>query len=72
VAHRLQVKTVAEHVHSRDLYERLLMLGVDCIQGDYIGMPVPIAELFQPQAGAQPAASSAPKPAMAPGVLSAL
>jgi EAL domain-containing protein (putative c-di-GMP-specific phosphodiesterase class I) len=46
VAHRLQVKTIAEHVHSQAICDRLRELGVERIQGDLIGAPCPIAQIF--------------------------
>lgn len=47
VARRLNVKTVAEHVHSQDIYDRLRSLGIDYIQGELISTPRPIGELFE-------------------------
>jgi EAL domain-containing protein (putative c-di-GMP-specific phosphodiesterase class I)/GGDEF domain-containing protein len=46
VAHRLNVKTVAEHVHSQEIYDRLCSLGIDHLQGDLISRPRPLADLF--------------------------
>jgi EAL domain-containing protein (putative c-di-GMP-specific phosphodiesterase class I) len=42
------VKTIAEHVHSQALCDRLRELGIERIQGDLIGSPCPIAQLFEP------------------------
>ncbi|MCL4744706.1 MAG: EAL domain-containing protein, partial [Burkholderiaceae bacterium] len=46
VARRLNVRTIAEHVHSQDIYDRLKMLGVEYVQGELIGVPIPIEALF--------------------------
>ncbi len=46
IARRLNVKTVAEHVHSQEVLDRLIALGVDHLQGDLIGIPRPIAAMF--------------------------
>jgi len=46
VARRLNVRTIAEHVHSQDIYDRLQTLGVEYVQGELIGVPVPIEALF--------------------------
>lgn len=61
VAHRLNVRTVAEHVHSQDIYDRLVALGVDHLQGDLMSRPRPLAELFEPPPGAASATSPAPR-----------
>lgn len=47
VARRLKLRTVAEHVHSQDVYERLREMGVDYLQGDLFGAPAPIGTLFE-------------------------
>jgi EAL domain-containing protein (putative c-di-GMP-specific phosphodiesterase class I)/integral membrane sensor domain MASE1 len=46
VAKRLGVKTIAEHVHNAEVMARLKELGVDHMQGYFVGVPVPIAQLF--------------------------
>lgn len=46
VAARLQLRTIAEHVHSSEICERLRALGIDRQQGDFFGKPVPLAEIF--------------------------
>lgn len=46
VAHRLNVRTVAEHVHNRAVFDRLVELGVGHIQGELIGVAQPLEELF--------------------------
>lgn len=46
VARRLNVRTVAEHVHSQPVFDRLQQLGVDHVQGELIGAPRPLADLF--------------------------
>lgn len=46
VARRLRLRTVAEHVHSEGIFERLKELGVVHLQGDLFGRPQPIGALF--------------------------
>jgi len=46
VARRLNVRTVAEHVHSQDICDRLGELGVGHLQGELIGKPQPLHMLF--------------------------
>jgi EAL domain-containing protein (putative c-di-GMP-specific phosphodiesterase class I)/GGDEF domain-containing protein len=46
VAKRLNIKTIAEHVHNRAIFDRLTEMGVGHIQGEYRGMPQPIESLF--------------------------
>ena len=46
VARHLKVKTVAEHVHSREIYDRLTALGVEYLQGEIVSAARPIAEMF--------------------------
>jgi EAL domain-containing protein (putative c-di-GMP-specific phosphodiesterase class I)/GGDEF domain-containing protein len=46
VAKHLNVVTVAEHVHHQGVLDLLHRLGIDCIQGAIVGMPVPINEVF--------------------------
>ncbi|MDY0007012.1 MAG: EAL domain-containing protein, partial [Spongiibacteraceae bacterium] len=38
-AHSLGIATVAEYVHSAVIQERVVQLGIDFSQGEYIGMP---------------------------------
>jgi EAL domain-containing protein (putative c-di-GMP-specific phosphodiesterase class I) len=61
VASRLKLRTVAEHVHSAAVYERLTELGITFLQGDYFGKAIPIREFFgldqKAQVEAQPAQS---------------
>jgi len=47
VARRLNVKTIAEHVHSQEIYDRLRVLGIEYIQGELISIAKPIAEMFE-------------------------
>lgn len=49
VAKRLKLRTVAEHVHSAAIYERLTDLGISYLQGDFFGKAMPLAELFERQ-----------------------
>ncbi len=46
VANRLKLRTVAEHVHSAAVRDRLAELGVTFLQGDFFGKAVPIREFF--------------------------
>jgi len=46
VARRLNVRTVAEHVHNQDVFDRLTDLGVVYLQGELIGKPRPLGALF--------------------------
>lgn len=46
VAKRLNLRTIAEHVHSDPVFERLREIGVDSLQGDLFGRPEPIGTLF--------------------------
>ena len=46
VAARLQLRTIAEHVHNSEICERLHSLGINHQQGDFFGKPVPLAALF--------------------------
>lgn len=46
VARRLKLRTIAEHVHSESVRERLREIGVDHLQGDLFGRPQPIEDLF--------------------------
>ncbi len=38
-AKKLQIKTIAEYVHNKDIYEKIKLLGFDYAQGYYIGEP---------------------------------
>jgi EAL domain-containing protein (putative c-di-GMP-specific phosphodiesterase class I)/integral membrane sensor domain MASE1 len=51
VARRLNLRTIAEHVHSAAIYERLTDMGVVYMQGDYFGRAMPLAEVFLGPAG---------------------
>ena len=39
MAKELNAKTVAEYIHSKEVYEVTLSLGVDYLQGYYLGQP---------------------------------
>jgi diguanylate cyclase (GGDEF)-like protein len=41
-AHRLNIKTIAEFVHSQDVYDECKELGVDYFQGYYLSEPKPL------------------------------
>jgi len=47
VAQHLNVRTVAEHVHSQEVLDRLVELGISHLQGNLIGNACPLAELFR-------------------------
>ncbi len=47
VARRLRLRTIAEHVHSPHVHERLREIGVEYLQGDLFGSPQPIDTLFE-------------------------
>lgn len=47
VARRIGVRTTAEHVRDQETLDRLLALGVDVMQGEFIGRPVPISKFFE-------------------------
>ena len=40
----LKLKTIAEFVENEALAEKLMTLGVDMLQGYYIGKPVPTCD----------------------------
>lgn len=44
-AHRLNIKTVAEFVSSKDIYDECLELKIDYIQGYYLSEPMPMKKL---------------------------
>lgn len=46
VAQRLNIRTIAEHVHNQEILDRLTELGVDHIQGELIGKAAPLEQLF--------------------------
>lgn len=54
VARRLGIRTVAEHVREQAIRDRLTALGVDIMQGEAIGTPMPIGELFERRARLRP------------------
>lgn len=47
VARRLNLRTVAEHVHNESVHTRLREMGVVYMQGDLFGKALPIASMFQ-------------------------
>ncbi|HVL57657.1 MAG TPA: EAL domain-containing protein [Burkholderiaceae bacterium] len=59
VARRLNLRTIAEHVHSDGIYARLRELGVDYLQGDLFGRAQPIQSLFDGPPSAAAAAATA-------------
>lgn len=42
-ARRLNIKTIAEFVSDKEIYDKMAELGVDYVQGYYIGKPEPIS-----------------------------
>lgn len=45
IAHEMGLKTIAEFVEDRAIVDRLLTLGIDYVQGYYIGRPMPLEQL---------------------------
>ncbi len=41
-AHRLNIKTIAEFVSTKDIYDECLELGIDYVQGYYLSEPKPL------------------------------
>ncbi len=41
-SHRLNIKTIAEFVHSQDVYDECKELGIDYLQGYYLSEPKPL------------------------------
>ena len=66
VARRIGVRTTAEHVRDQATVERLTALGVDVMQGELIGRPVPIARLFERRASDRSAHKVSSGPVLAP------
>ena len=62
VARRLKISTIAEHVHTREVFDRLTDLGVRSMQGELLGMPLRIEEFFA-QVTAQSRSTAATAPA---------
>jgi EAL domain-containing protein (putative c-di-GMP-specific phosphodiesterase class I) len=71
VARRLNVRTIAEHVHNQDIYDRLRTLGVEYVQGELIGTAIPIEALFAAAAQKRAAAAAAAQASSAPAAESA-
>ncbi len=46
VARRLNIRTIAEHVHNQEILDRLTEIGVDHIQGELIGKAAPLERIF--------------------------
>jgi len=45
VGHIMGIKTIAEYVESRDIFDKLNTVGVDLAQGYYISKPVPLEQI---------------------------
>ena len=56
VARRLNLRTVAEHVHSETVHTRLREMGVVYLQGDLFGAARPIDSIFEQLADLEPLA----------------
>ena len=39
MSHKLDIEVIAEYVCSKEIYQALNSLGVDAMQGYYIGLP---------------------------------
>ena len=59
VARMLGVRSIAEYVRNRATLERLSSLGVEVMQGELIGSPVPIARLFEQRRASETAVALA-------------
>ena len=46
VGHLIGIETIAEYVETKEIFEVLKDIGVDYVQGHYLGMPVPIEGLL--------------------------
>ena len=47
IGHIMGMQTIAEYVESEGVYNKLVELGFDGLQGFYIGKPVPINDLIK-------------------------
>jgi EAL domain-containing protein (putative c-di-GMP-specific phosphodiesterase class I) len=48
MAHELQAKTIAEHIHNKQVYEIIKTLKADYMQGYYTGRPFDAKKLLEP------------------------
>ncbi len=48
------MQVVAEHVETQEVREAVLALGIDYVQGFYIGKPEPLESLAAVGSGSQP------------------
>ncbi len=46
IGHIMGMQTIAEYVENKEVYDKLVKLGFDGLQGFYIGKPVPINDLI--------------------------
>ncbi|WP_295801602.1 EAL domain-containing protein [uncultured Microbulbifer sp.] len=60
VAHRLKARTIAEFVEDEATAERLNRIGVDLVQGYYIGRPVPLEQVLAEAARKRPVEALVP------------
>lgn len=51
LAHRMEIKTIAEFVEDRTIYEKLQVAGIDYVQGYFISKPVLFEELLKAFSG---------------------
>jgi len=47
IGHVMGMKTVAEYVETKEIYEKLVEMGFDYLQGFYIGKPQPLNNLLE-------------------------
>jgi len=46
IGHIMNMKTIAEFVESEEIYLQLKEIGVDCVQGNWIGLPTELTSTF--------------------------
>ena len=47
IAHLMQLKTIAQAVENRDIFNRLKEIKVDYVQGYWISKPKPLDSMFE-------------------------
>ena len=58
VGHAMGLATIAEYVENRDILEALRRIGVDYVQGFYLGQPLPLDRLLKSRPFTAPARAS--------------
>jgi EAL domain-containing protein (putative c-di-GMP-specific phosphodiesterase class I) len=53
VGNVMGIRTVAEHVESREVLETLVAIGVEYAQGYFIARPAPVSEFQRPRVEAR-------------------